>query len=94
MVFSSAGESGPPSHKPPPPMKLPKTSYNDLDSYHSDDDDQPKPFYPNTGPDVEDSEMLPPYYEFRDTGMDADEQHLSPSSLSREDSFMSAPMIV
>ncbi|KAK3571890.1 hypothetical protein QTP86_020555, partial [Hemibagrus guttatus] len=70
----------------------------DLDSYHGDDenDDQPKTFDPNTGYAVEGSEMLPPYYEFRetDTGMDANEQHQRPSSLSREDSFMSAPMIV
>ncbi|KAF7708256.1 nectin-2 isoform X2 [Silurus meridionalis] len=63
----------------------------DLDSYHAeDDDDLPKPF-DHSPSEVEGSEMLPPYYELRemDTGTDA-----YPSSLSREDSFMSAPMIV
>ncbi|XP_058244109.1 nectin-2 isoform X2 [Hemibagrus wyckioides] len=68
----------------------------DLDSYHGDDENQPKTFGPNTGYDFEGSEILPPYCEFRemDTGMVANEQHLGPSSLTREDSFMSAPMIV
>ncbi|GAA6097261.1 nectin-2 isoform X2 [Tachysurus ichikawai] len=70
----------------------------DLDSYIGDDedDDPPKIFDPNTVSGLEDSEMLPPYYEFRETEMrvDAIEQDQSPSSLSREDSFMSAPMIV
>ncbi|XP_060726677.1 nectin-2 isoform X2 [Tachysurus vachellii] len=70
----------------------------DLDSYIGDDedDDPPKMFDPNTVSGLEDSEMPPPYYEFRETEMrvDAIEQDQSLSSLSREDSFMSAPMIV
>lgn len=68
----------------------------DLDSYHGEDDDQPKHFDHTTGYGLEDSEMLPPYYEpgDMDKGMDANEQLQNLSSLSREDSFMSAPMIV
>ncbi|KAM9487868.1 nectin-2 isoform 4-T4 [Clarias gariepinus] len=56
------------------------------------DDDPPKKFDYNTSSVMDESEMLPPYYEFRQ--MDVDDQHENPSSLSREDSFMSAPMLV
>ncbi|MCI4374735.1 hypothetical protein PGIGA_G00009400 [Pangasianodon gigas] len=110
---------GPPTHKPPPPQKHTKISYNavqapnssvrlayyetqstepvtDLDSYHGDDDDQPKMFDHDASSGLEESEVLPPYYELRemDVGTYANEQEQDPSSLSREDSFMSAPMIV
>ncbi|XP_053480846.1 nectin-2 isoform X2 [Ictalurus furcatus] len=69
----------------------------DLDSYHGDDeDDQPKLTYHNTSSGLEDSEIPPPYYEHveTDTEIGDDEQPPNPSTLSKEDSFMSAPMIV
>ncbi|KAF4088469.1 hypothetical protein AMELA_G00082610 [Ameiurus melas] len=68
----------------------------DLDSYHGDDeDDQPKMIYHNTSSGLEDSEILPPYYERdMDTEICDNEQQPNPSTLSKEDSFMSAPMIV
>ncbi|XP_060777535.1 nectin-2 isoform X2 [Neoarius graeffei] len=116
MVRKHRSNDGPPSHKPPPPKKHPKISYNavqppnsnvnsnvpleyyethraepvtDLDSYHDDDGgNEPKP--PSSG--LEDDEMLPPYYELRE--MDANEQPQNPSTLSRDDSFMSAAVTV